>query len=356
MGYPFPTPTPTPTPTSTPTPTATPVPTATPTYQQRVDDASRSVARVEVDDFSAGSGVVFEVGAQGTAYVLTNHHVIEGGQSVTVVLDGVRRFSADVVGYNGVMDVAVLEICCSQAWEVLELSAHAPVGMEVFALGYPLNGETITLTRGVVSANRYDPDYNTNLLQTDAALNPGNSGGPLISYETGEVVGINAYRWLETVGGRPLESVGFAISSEDIARVLPDLRRGTKVEAPRPAVEWEYDTWDDGDPHLFAYGEQQGLWFILWCYDHRSFDMSVQSEDERFADVNIPGSYSVDGQRWSINWGGTGYNAWVPPPMQRQFLSRLLEGDTLSVVIGSFTATFQIRGLRQMLPQLPCSP
>ena len=358
MGYPFPTPTPTPTPTSTPTPTATPVPTATPTYQQRVDDASRSVARVEVDDFSAGSGVVFGVGAQGTAYVLTNHHVIEGGQSVTVVLDGVRRFSADVVGYNGVMDVAVLEICCSQAWEVLELSAHAPVGMEVFALGYPLDGETITLTRGVVSANRYDSDYNTNYLQTDAALNPGNSGGPLISYETGEVVGINAYRWLETEGGRPLESVGFAISSEDIARVLPDLRRGTKVEAPRSAVEWGYDTWDNGSPHLYAVGEQTDAWFIIQCWNHSEFHMLTQWIGASFPQTFISGSYEVDGQRWSITWerGERWDSAFVPKRLNRQFAARLWGGDTLSVVAGSYSATYKIRGLSKMLPQLPCSP
>ena len=299
--------------------------------------------------------MVIGLGAQGTAYVLTNHHVIEDGLSVTVTLQEVRRFDAHVVGYNGLMDIAVLEICCSQEWEVLELGEHAPVGMEVFALGYPLGGTAITLTRGVVSANRYDSHRNSRVLQTDAALNPGNSGGPLISYETGEVVGINAYRWLEE-GGRPLESVGFAISSEDIALVLPDLQRGTKVEAPRPTVEWEYDTWENGVPHLFARSDQHGTWFILQCSKDGRFAMSAQSEDERFADLNIPGSYSVDGQRWGITWGGTGVSAWVPPPLHRQFLSRILEGDTLNVVIGSFSATYEIRGLRQMLPRLLCSP
>ena len=355
-GYAFPTATPTPTATPSPTPRPTVTPTATPTYRQRVDDASRGVARIEVDGFAAGSGVVIDVGAQGAAYVLTNHHVIEGGQIFTAVLQDVRRFDARVVGYNGIMDLAVLEVCCSQQWTVMELGGHTPVGTEVFALGYPLDGTTITLTRGVVSSVRYEPLNDAHVLQTDAALNPGNSGGPLISYETGEVVGINAYRWLETTDGRPLESVGFAISSEDIALVFPDLRRGTKVEAPRLAVEWEYDTWDDGEPYLFVYGERQGQWFILWCHDQRTFDMSVASEDELFTETNIPGNYSVDGQASGVTWGGTGYHAWVPPPLHRQFLSRLMGGDTLSVVVGSYSETYQIRGLSQMLSQLPCSP
>ena len=144
---PTPTPIPTHTPTPTATPTATPSPTSTspptitptPTSQQRVDEASRSVGKVEVDGFASGTGVVIGVGAEGVAYVLTSHHVIDGGQNVTVALDGVRRFSAEVVGYNGVMDVAVLEICCSLHWDILELGGHAAVGTEVFALGYPLD-------------------------------------------------------------------------------------------------------------------------------------------------------------------------------------------------------------------------
>ena len=303
--------------------------------------------------------MVIGVGTQGTGYILTNHHVIDGGQSFTVILEDVRRFSAEVVGYNGVMDVAVLEVCCSQSWDVLPMGGHAPVGTEVFTLGYPLDGTTITLTRGVVSANRYDSNHQARVLQTDAALNPGNSGGPLISYETGKILGINSYRRLEE-HGRPLESVGFALSIEDINLVLPDLHRGTKIEAPRPAVEWVYDTWDNGDPYLFAYGEQQGTWFIIQCAYRRGFEMAAMWSNAYMPEGRLFGSYEVDGQRWSITWDEIGFSdgtlsTFVPNHLERQFLIRLLGGDTLSVVAGAYSATYQIRGLGQVTT-LPCEP
>ncbi|MCY4448166.1 MAG: S1C family serine protease [Chloroflexi bacterium] len=311
-----------------------------------------------MDGFASGTGVLIGVGAEGVGYVLTNYHVIEGGQSIAVVLDDVRRFGAYAVGYNGIMDLAVLEICCSLHWEVLELGGHASVGTEVFALGYPLDGTTLTLTRGVVSANRYDSYYNTFVLQTDAALNPGNSGGPLISYETGEVVGINTFGYHETASGRPLENVGFAISSEDIALVINDLRRGTRIEAPRPAVEWEYDIFDNGTPHLFTRSEQQGIWFVIQCSNNRDFEMYALWEDAYLPGPDIPGSYDVDGRRWGIIWnyGTLNNSAFVPRHLEQEFLARIRGGDTLSVVAESYSGTYRIRGLSQMLSQLPCSP
>ncbi len=346
-----------PPPTPTPRPTATP----TPTFQQRVDEASRSVAKVEVDGYPSGSGIVIDTGTGDEAYVLTAHHVIDGALSIEVILDGVRRFEAHVVGYNGFMDVALLEVCCSAYWPVIELGQGAAVGAEVFALGFPLDGSTVTLTRGVVSANRYDSAYDAYVLQTDAALNPGNSGGPLVSYETGEVVGISAFRWEETRSGRNLENVGFAISTRSILLVLDDLRRGTKTERPRAAIEWEYDTWDDGSPYLFARGERRSTWFVIDCWQGRDFRMFASWEDASLPTRQIEGSYSVDGYQrrifWDIESSGQVAFASVPPSYERVFLSHIRGADTLSVVVGSYyRETYGIRGLSQMLSQLPCSP
>ncbi len=343
-----------PPPTPTPRPTATP----TPTFQQRVDEASRSVVKVEVDGYASGSGMVIDTGTGDEAYVLTAHHVIDGAQSIEVILDGVRRFEAHVIGYNGLMDVALLEVCCSAWWPVIELGVNAAVGAEVFALGFPLDASTVTLTRGVVSADRYDSDFDAYVLQTDAALNPGNSGGPLVSYATGKAVGINAFRWEETRSGRNLENVGFAISTRSILLVLDDLRRGTKTERPRPAVEWYFDIWDNGVPHLYAFGEQRNSWFIIDCWERRDFQMYAYWEDGYLSGNQIRGSYSVDGHRRETYWDIGTYNnaAFVPPSYERVFLSHIRGGDTLSVVAGSYSDTYRIRGLAQALTQLPCSP
>jgi serine protease Do len=145
---------------------------------------------------SAGSGVI--VSSDG--YVLTNHHVVDGAQRVTVRLLDRREFAARVIGGDRSTDLAVLKIDAPGLTPAsLGNSDSARVGDWVFAVGNPL-GEALTfsVTSGIISAkgrvldlpNR-TPESIQDFIQTDAPINPGNSGGPLIDVR-GQVIGINA--------------------------------------------------------------------------------------------------------------------------------------------------------------------
>ena len=150
-------------------------------------------------EIEQGSGSGFIVSADG--YVLTNNHVVEGAEQVTVRLLDRREFKARVVGTDPNTDVAVLKIDATQLTPVaLGNSDDARVGEWVLAIGNPLGENlTFTVTSGIVSAvgralnglpGRGQGSIQ-DFIQTDAAINPGNSGGPLVSVR-GEVIGINS--------------------------------------------------------------------------------------------------------------------------------------------------------------------
>ena len=153
----------------------------------------------EQPEIEQGSGSGFVVSADG--YILTNNHVVEGAEQVTVRLLDRREFKAKVVGTDPNTDVAVLKIDASNLPPMaLGNSDDARVGEWVLAIGNPLGeGLTFTVTSGIVSAKgralnglpRAGQGSIQDFLQTDAAINPGNSGGPLVSVR-GEVIGINS--------------------------------------------------------------------------------------------------------------------------------------------------------------------
>ena len=150
-------------------------------------------------DIEQGSGSGFVVSADG--YILTNNHVVEGAEQVTVRLLDRREFKAKVVGSDANTDVAVLKIDAKGLQPVaLGNSDDARVGEWVLAIGNPLGeGLTFTVTSGIVSAKGRalqglpgrGQGSIQDFIQTDAAINPGNSGGPLVSVR-GEVIGINS--------------------------------------------------------------------------------------------------------------------------------------------------------------------
>ena len=236
---PSPTATPTPTATASPTPTATPTPrpTATPDLASLADRVRPSVVKVRTGG-STGSGVIVEVDPSGRAIVVTNRHVIEDDPGdVRIQGSDGTTYAAMLLGSDSTQDLAVLSVCCTQAFEAVALSpSRARQGSDVVVMGYPLGSEIALMTRGIVSGVVFDASRNGWVVQTDAPLNPGNSGGPLFTLN-GEVVGINTYVVRESGSGITVEGFGFAVASETVRGALPALKagRGSSIATATPS-------------------------------------------------------------------------------------------------------------------------
>ena len=179
-----------------------------------------------------GQGSGFIVSTDG--YILTNAHVVENAESVTVRLTDRREFKAKVVGSDKTSDVAVLKIESASLPTVrLGKSAEANVGEWVVAIGSPFGFEN-TVTAGIVSAkSRSLPDASyTQFIQTDVAVNPGNSGGPLFNTR-GEVVGINSQIFSRTGG---YQGLSFAIPIELASRIKDQIVATGKASHARLGV------------------------------------------------------------------------------------------------------------------------
>jgi len=166
-----------------------------------------------------------------TGYILTNYHVVEGAQSITVTLVGsTKPLPATLVGYDDQLDLAVLKINAGRKLPYLTLgnSDTTRVGDWVVAIGNPY-GLDHTVTAGVISAKERPVTIEgrryKNLIQTDAAINPGNSGGPLLNTK-GEVIGIN------TAVNAQAQGIGFAIPINTAKDVLNQLISKGKVVRP----------------------------------------------------------------------------------------------------------------------------
>ena len=182
---------------------------------------------------AACSGSGFILSADG--YVVTNNHVIEDANegSIKVTLYNGDEYDATVVGTDSVNDVALLKIDATglQAVTVAD-SDNIEVGEEVIAIGNPLGELTFTMTQGYISA--LDREINTdgtpiNMMQTDAAINSGNSGGPLFDMN-GNVVGITTAKYSgSTSTGTTIEGIGFAIPINDVLKIVYDLQENGYV-------------------------------------------------------------------------------------------------------------------------------
>jgi serine protease Do len=201
----------------------------------------------------AGSGVI--VSPDG--YILTNAHVVEGADDVSVSLADRREFTAKVVGADPQTDVAVLKIEATNLPTLQMPDTMPAVGDLAFAIGNPFSiGQTVTM--GIISATGragLNPENYEDFLQTDAAINPGNSGGALVNTH-GELIGINTAILAGRSGGN--QGIGFAIPinmarqvmdqliktgkvvrgylGTQIQPVTPELARAFKLKSPRGAV------------------------------------------------------------------------------------------------------------------------
>ena len=225
-----PAPTPTAAPIPTPVPTTIPTPLPTPTLAQMIEDIEPSLVYIETDT-SSGTGFVVEEGG----LVVTNEHVVEDFDSVTVVMSDGREYDGDVLGVDETADLAIVKLNAAKKFETMKLgnSDDVRVGDDVIALGFPLSydlGSSATVTRGIISSRRLDDGVE--VLQTDAAINPGNSGGPLVSRD-GRVVGVN-YAELALSDGSPVDNIGFSIAVNELKNRMDSLKRGERALQPTP--------------------------------------------------------------------------------------------------------------------------
>jgi serine protease Do len=167
----------------------------------------------------AGSGWIID----GSGLIVTNNHIVQGANSITITLEDGRSFQASIVRTDPVADIAVVKISASNLTPVkIGDSKELKVGQWVLAMGNSL-GQGISATKGIVSnlgvtiqVSASEALYN--LIQTDAAINPGNSGGPLFNL-AGEVVGITSVKVSE-VG---VEGTGYAISMDEALPIITEL-------------------------------------------------------------------------------------------------------------------------------------
>lgn len=163
--------------------------------------------------------------SDGAAFIVTNEHVINGSDEITVRVGDATDYAGALLGFDEAKDLAVVWICCSEDFYAVPLADTnaLPSGSSVYAMGYPLGIQDASVTRGIVSRTFDDEDSGVTYVQTDTPINPGNSGGPLFSL-IGEVVGINTSGIRRSLSGVPVEGFGFAISSATVAEELPTLQ------------------------------------------------------------------------------------------------------------------------------------
>ncbi len=184
----------------------------------------------------SGSGVI--ISSEG--YIITNHHVIEGAQRLVVIFADTSRQEAELIGSDPLSDIAIIRVQngVPAVARIGDANALQP-GEQVLAIGSPLGNFRNTVTAGVVSALNRSVGQMEGLIQTDTAINRGNSGGPLINLR-GEVVGINTLvvRGSGFIPGPQAEGLGFAVPSTIFGRVSEQLIQNGTVVYPYLGISY----------------------------------------------------------------------------------------------------------------------
>jgi S1-C subfamily serine protease len=197
------------------------------------DIVSRASPAVLYLQSSEGYGSGFLITDNGVA--VTNAHVARGQDELIAVTANNQTFQAKVVYIDGSLDIALLKLDAT-GFPSLSLAQTSTVraGSTVVTIGTPSKGFQNSVTKGVVGGIGPMPGEPGTWIQTDAAINPGNSGGPLLN-GAGEVIGITTQKRFLSADGRPLQGIGFALSSDDLLTILkrfyPDGRGGASGPA-----------------------------------------------------------------------------------------------------------------------------
>ena len=227
---------------------STAVLTETNSISKAVEKVYDAVVVVEVYDkknnlISTGTGFVYKKNNK-KAYIMTNNHVVSGGETIKVLFTDGTELDASIVGNDKYSDIAVLTIEDSEKIVSATIggSNKSKVGDTIFAVGSPEGSDYAgTVTKGILSAkerlvavaleNSQTYDYYMQVLQTDAAINPGNSGGPLCNIN-GEVIGITSMKLVDD----KVEGMGFAIPVEEALKVAEILEKEGKITRPKLGI------------------------------------------------------------------------------------------------------------------------
>lgn len=219
--------------------------------EDAIDKVYDSVLCIQVLDqsgnvISSGSGFVYSKDSK-YGYILTNSHVVSGATTVQGVLSNNNTVELKVLGTDSYTDLAVLRMDAKDVLGVASIgkSSNVKVGNTVFTVGSPMGSNySGTVTKGILSGkdrlietNSSTDSYTTEsyivkVMQTDAAISPGNSGGPLVDL-AGDVIGINSLKLVDS----SVEGMGFAIPIEDAMSYVDTLAQGKKVERPILGVQ-----------------------------------------------------------------------------------------------------------------------
>lgn len=199
--------------------------------------------------YATGTGFVYK-NENTSGFVLTNNHVIESGDAIRVVFTNGTSVEASIVGGDKYADIAVLKVAGDKVLSVAQIgeSGASRVGDTVFAVGAPIDSSAYswTVTRGILSGKDRMvevsltggtvSDWVMSVMQTDAAINSGNSGGPL-SNSNGQVIGITSMKLgSNSLSSSSIEGMGFAIPIEDALSYAERFEKGETIERPYMGV------------------------------------------------------------------------------------------------------------------------
>ena len=197
------------------------------TIASMVSDVSPGVVQI-VTPFRTGSGFIVDE----DGLVITNAHVVQTFETVDVRLASGQTYHAEVLRVDEIADLALLDLRASRDFRAVPLgdSDTVVVGEDVIAMGFPSGNTEVlldspTITKGIVSARRVS-ESGVRLLQTDAAFNPGTSGGPLFDHE-GRVVGVNTLKIFESGDGRPVEGIGLVVAISEVKDRMGSLEKAS---------------------------------------------------------------------------------------------------------------------------------
>ncbi|MGM0651200.1 MAG: S1C family serine protease [Bacillota bacterium] len=257
----------------------------------------------------SGSGVVIST----DGHIVTNHHVVEGADNVSVLLHDKGRYDAEIIGEDILTDLALLKINETDLTSMdLGNSEEVMVGETVAAIGNPLGYFQQTVTAGIISAVERQvrfpgSDFAYSFIQTDALVNPGNSGGPLVNLD-GEIIGINTAK-ISVMG---VEGIGLAIPSNTVKRVTDDFLEYGRVVRPHLGVvidDWPLFSEEEPDNGVLIIdiapdspAEEVGLQAgdVIVALDDREVQYTAQLFDrllDYYPDDRIVVSFYRDGER-----------------------------------------------------------